>query len=177
LKISKKWIEKFAKEYDDNNTNERELEDRIFNSIKAIGSPPKKLTLTVLKDIADWKAPRIKGYIDRNRKYPKYVEDVTKVSLTSTNEKLRIEVLTLLDGVKIRMASAILHFCFPDKYSVMDWRAWASLRRLGKVSGKIQDNYDCYSKYNVVCGKIAKEFGVSRRTLDKALWQWKGAQG
>ena len=172
MEITEKWIEDWAKKYDQDNQEEKKKEDGIFESIKTIGSPPACLTKEVLIKIADWKASRTKGYVNKND--PDYVEEVTRVSFTTKNEKLRLEVLTLLNGVDVRMASAILQFCFPDLYTVMDWRAWESLRNLGKISGKIEDTYECYKKYNDVCQEIAKQFHVSLRALDKALWQWKG---
>jgi hypothetical protein len=170
--ITRKWIDGWAKKYDQNNQDEKKKEDNIFKSIKAIGSPPHCLTKEVLIKVADWKAPRAKGYVDKNDPY--YVEEVTRVSFTTKNEKLKLEVLTLLDGVYIRMASTVLHYCFPDLYSVMDWRAWESLRKLHKISGRIENAYGCYKRYNDVCQEIAKQFHVSLRILDKALWQWKG---
>jgi len=170
--ITGKWIDDWAKKYDQNNQDEKKKEDDIFTSIKTIGSPPHCLTKEVLIKVADWKAPRAKGYVDKNDPY--YVEEVTRVSFTTKNEKLKLEVLTLLDGVDIRMASTILHFCFPDLYSVMDWRAWESLRKLHKISGRIENAYGCYKRYNDVCQEIAEQFHVSLKILDKALWQWKG---
>jgi thermostable 8-oxoguanine DNA glycosylase len=172
MEITRDWIVEWAEKYDKDNQEEKMKEERVLKSIKAIGSPPAYLTKDVLKKIADWKASRTKGYIRKNN--PKYVKEVTQVSLTAQNEKLMLEVLTLLNGVSIRMASAILQFCFPNQYTVMDWRAWQSLRNLGKISGEIEDTYECYKKYNDICQKIAKQFHVSLRTLDKALWQWKG---
>lgn len=172
MEITEKWVDNWAKKYDQNNQDEKKKENDVFESIKAIGSPPQCLTKDILIKIADWKAPRTKGYIDKND--PNYVEEVTRVSFTTENEKLKLEALTLLDGVDVRMASAILQFCFPDLYSVMDWRAWESLKNLGKIGRKIENTYGCYKKYNDVCREIAKQFHVSLRTLDKALWQWKG---
>ena len=104
----------------------------------------------------------------------KFVRDVTDVSLTTKNEKLRLKLLTLLNGVSIGVVSAILYFCFPQQYIVMDWRSWHSLVAFGRLNGEIQRNFDGWKKYNDVCREISKQFGVSLRTLDKALWQYKG---
>jgi len=72
------------------------------------------------------------------------------------------------------MASTILFFCYPDQYTVMDWRAWESLKALGKVKGGLEDTYECWQKYNQVCNELSVQHGVTLRELDKALWMYKG---
>lgn len=168
------WIEDLAKHYDDGEVDGKEyrLERQIFESIKEMGSPPLSLTRDILVDIAKWKAIRVMGYVMKNDE--QYVKEVTQVSLSTKNEKLKIEILTLLNGVQIRMASAILFFCFPEQYTVMDYRAWDSLKALDKINGEIGDTFECWQKYNEICREIAKQNGVSLRELDKALWQFQG---
>lgn len=172
MRLTKEWILELARKYDEENDEEKVKEDAILRRIGASGSPPTSLTKPVLIRIAEWKAARTKGWIRAND--PEYVEEVTRVSLTTDNERLRLEILTLLEGVSTRMASAVLYFCFPERYAVMDWRAWKSLAELGKITGEIEDTYESYKKYNDVCRGIARQLHVSLRTLDKALWQWKG---
>ena len=171
--LNKAWIEDFAKQYDvEADENEIFLEEKILESIKEMESPPLSLTKDILLDIAEWKAIRVKGHVKKNDE--QYVKEVTQVSLSTKNEKLKIEILTLLNGVKIRMASAILFFCFPEQYTVMDYRAWDSLKALDKIDDEIDDTFECWQKYNEICREIAKQNGVSLRKLDKALWQYQG---
>ncbi len=171
--IDKAWIEDLAKQYDDKvDEKEYRLEIKIFKSIEGMGSPPLSLTKGILLYIAEWKAARVKGHVNKNDE--QYVKEVTQVSLSTKNEKLKIEILTLLNGVQIRMASAILFFCFPEQYTVMDYRAWDSLKALDKINGEIDDTFECWQKYNEICREIAKQNGVSLRKLDKALWQYQG---
>ena len=171
--LNKAWIENLAKQYD-NKADEKEyrLEIKIFEYIKGMESPPLSLTKEILLYIAEWKAARVKGYVNKNDE--QYVKEVTQVSLSTKNEKLKIEILTLLKGVQIRMASTILFFCFPEQYTVMDYRAWDSLKALDKINGDIGDTFECWQKYNEICREIAKQNGVSLRKLDKALWQYQG---
>ena len=171
--LNQDWIEDLAKQYDDKaDKEESRLEEKIFKSIKEIGSPPLSLTTEILVYIAEWKAARVKGHVMKND--DQFVREVTQVSLSTKNEKLKIKVLTLLNGVQIRMASAILMFCFPDQYTVMDYRAWGSLKAFDKIDGEIDDTFECWQKYNEICREIAKQNGVSLRKLDKALWQFQG---
>ena len=174
LKIDRKWILKLAKEYDKANPKEQELEAQLLRTIHKKDAPLKHLSRETLTKITDWKSTRARSYIQKNNE--DYVKAVTKASFQTENEKLRLEVLTLLNGVSFRMASAILMFCFPNKYTVMDWRAWESLKELGFLEGELKDTYDCYRRYNDACIKIAENHNVTLRQLDKALWQWKGGK-
>jgi len=55
------------------------------------------------------------------------VEEVTRFAFTTPVEPLRLSVLTLLKGVHIRTASAILHLCHCDPYPLMNVRALWSM--------------------------------------------------
>ena len=101
----------------------------------------------------------------------------------SKNERFKIEVLTMLDGVGYRVASTILHFRFPDDYTIMDWRAWESLQDKKitrdesagyKLEPKynIKDDFEHWMTYLAVCRNICKREKCSLRELDKALWQY-----
>jgi hypothetical protein len=167
MKINKTWILSLAKKYDNENPHDKQKEESIMKLTVQMARDKKGISIALLKKMADWK-----GYIGKND--PDYVKEVTRLSFVTNNEKLRLEILTLLNGVNIRMASAILMFCFPEKYTVMDWRAWKSLQKLGDLESEILDTYESYKIYNEKCKKIAGCYSVSLRLLDKALWQWKG---
>lgn len=180
--LSKEWIEKRANRYDETHREEQTVETRLLESIKNIRSP-KYLTKDILIEIAQWKTGS--GRITKNKlkaeKDDEYIEAVTKKSLDAYeehNERLVLGILTLLPGVKVRMASAILYFCFPKNYTTMDWRAWESLKSFGKIDGDIKnnDNFEGWKKYNGVCSQISEQYGVSLRDLDKALWEYKGGK-
>lgn len=168
MTLNKTWIESSVKKYDENNTKEYALEKQIFESIKECGSPPSYLTKDILMMIEEWKWGRKRGLVKENDE--QFVRGVTQVSFATNNERLKLEVLTLLRGVYIRMASAILFFCYPKRYTIMDGRAWESLKALGKIDGEIEDTFECWQKYNKRCQDIAKQFDISLRELDKALW-------
>jgi hypothetical protein len=171
--IDKAWIEEMAEKYDyGNDKGMVDLEKRIFAAIKNVGPSPSYLTRAILLDIVKWKASRARGYASKNEE--QFIRDVTRVSFSAQNEELKIGVLTLMKGVRYRMASTILYFCFPDRYPIMDWRAWGSLKAMGKIQGEMEDTFECWQKYTGVCRVIAKRNKVSLRTLDKALWTFKG---
>ena len=114
--------------------------------------------------LAKWKSRLGLHYIENNDRG--YVEEVTKFALSTTNERVRIESLTLLDGVAWPIASAILHLCHKDKYPILDFRAlWAA-----GVEAPSTYKYKFWKKYVAFCRDTAKRYKVDMRTLDRAMW-------
>lgn len=75
--------------------------------------------------VATWKSRRPRKRYARNDEA--FVTAVTRTALSTPHERLRIEVLTLLDGVSWPTASVLLHFGHPDPYPILDFRALWSL--------------------------------------------------
>ena len=84
------------------------------------------------------------------------------------NERLRIEVLTLLKGVSWPMASVILHWCHTDRYPLIDFRALWSLG----IDTPPRYTFDFWWAYVETCRSLADESQVSMRELDRALWAY-----
>lgn len=124
------------------------------------------LTKTDLERVAKWKSPRSAGHISKNSEA--YVKAVTAVALQTDNEQLRIEALTLLDGVGLPTASVILHFYHKDRYPVLDFRALWSL----SLEDSEKYSFEFWWNYTVICRSLATENHTDMRTLDKALWQY-----
>ena len=120
----------------------------------------------LLKRVAYWKSPRRTGRIDCNDE--DYVKEITSWAFTSTNERSRIEVLTLLNGVGWPTASAILHLFHEDLYPILDYRA------LWSVGLEVPNSYSFpfWWPYVEFCRDIAYRNQVDMRTLDRALWQY-----
>jgi len=119
-----------------------------------------------LRAVALWKAARSAGHVAKNSKA--YVEEVTGVALRTSNERLRIESLTLLDGVQWPTASVILHLFHPERYPILDFRALWSVEL---------DQPDIYKfgfwwTYVEFCRQLSERCAVDMRTLDRALWQY-----
>ncbi len=72
-----------------------------------------------------------------------------------------------LSGVQVPVASAILTVMYPDKYTVIDFRA---LEALGVV--RYTASISLYVEYLAYCRALARKCDVDLRTLDRALWQW-----
>ena len=119
-----------------------------------------------LQQIAYWKSPRSSGHSHSNP--DNYVQEISSFSFCAKNERSRIEILTLLDGISWPLATVILHFCHSDPYPIIDFRS------LWSVSLEVPSHYGfelwwCYADF---CRKIAKNNNVDMRTLDRALWQY-----
>ena len=95
--------------------------------------------------------------------------DCVATVLRSVDEAKNVEdailALTKFRGVEVPTASAMLANIYPDRFTVIDT---LSLRALGVENPQIA----FYRSYNDACLSLAKRFGVSVRTLDRALWEW-----
>jgi hypothetical protein len=116
--------------------------------------------------LCKWKTPRTRPRCETNDE--DFIRSVTSTALSTKDERLRIEVLTVLTGVEWPTASVILHFCSTDRYPILDFRA------LWSLSVDVPKKYDFkfWSAYTEACRKLSDETGVSMRTLDRALWQF-----
>lgn len=83
------------------------------------------LNISDLQEVANWKSPRSAGHIKKNS--DQFVQEITSVALGAREERTRIEVLCVLDGVSWPTASVILHFFHKDPYPILDFRALFSV--------------------------------------------------
>lgn len=116
--------------------------------------------------IGDWKSPRNRGRHASNT--PEFVEEITRLALApETSPRLAIEALRLLSGVEWPTASVILHFCHPVP-PILDFRA------LWSLSASVPSYYDYpfWREYSDITRNLAQQWGVSMRTLDRALWKF-----
>lgn len=134
------------------------------------------LTKKEFLKIAEWKTPRPIKHYQKNS--DEYVKEITTIAFApDTSEKLRIESLCILDGVRYPVASSILHFAYrPDYYPIIDFRAIWSLGI--EVKNKGYYTFDIWDKYCDECRKLSlkvRDMGLSDtpiRIVDKALWQF-----
>jgi len=117
--------------------------------------------------LCKWKSPRSINHCKKNK--PDFIKEVSRVAFHTRNEHLRIEILTLLEGVSWPTASVLLHFCHKDPYPIMDFRA---LWSLGIDDPPNTYTFDFWWEYTRYCRALSKSTGVSMRDLDKALWQY-----
>ena len=149
----REWSARYPIDYD------VEIETLIAPRVKACGY--------FLRDefigLCHWKTPRSQRRVASNP--TDYIEAVTQTALSTTNERLRIEVLLLLNGVRWPTASVILHFCHADPYPILDVRA---LWSLSIDANAVPYNFEFWNEYTQFCRKLAKEVNVImiERTAD-----------
>jgi hypothetical protein len=114
--------------------------------------------------VARWKSPRSRPHILANP--DSEVRDITAMAFAAP-EALQHRVLTLLDGVSVATATALLAVAFPNQNTILDFRSTEALERLGEWDGS-----GGYLAYLEVCRGMAARLEVDLRTLDRALWQW-----
>ncbi|WP_171234257.1 hypothetical protein [Ruegeria sp. HKCCA6837] len=94
------------------------------------------LTLAELEAIGTEKSPRRKELLSENSN--NVVVKVTREAFVAISERERMSLLCSLRGVGIPRASAILSWTFPEKWPVIDVRAWRTLEHHKVVSGRKQ---------------------------------------
>ena len=96
------------------------------------------------------------------------IADALKLAtMDAKTNRAAMAVLMGLNGVLAPVASAILTAIKPERYTIIDFRALEALN--------IKQPYltiDFYLDYLDECRRLASEYEVSLRTLDRALWQW-----
>jgi len=151
------WASRYDESYD-RRFRVEEVTQRIWR--EGYLTKPDFLTL------CRWKSPRIAGLCSENPE--EFIKAVTQTALSTTDERLRIEVLTLLHGVGWPTASVILHFGAKVPYPILDVRALWSLG----IEQVPRYEFHLWWSYTLHCRELAGRYGVSMRTLDRALWQF-----
>ena len=154
------WAAMYSPTYD-----QHVLED-VSPAVRARGNYTREELLAVCR----WKSPRVSGLVTRNSDAD--IEELTGVALGAP-ERLRHRVLTLLEGVGVPVASALLMVSDPESFTVIDFRSLHALR----AHGELADDRPAYFPYVLRCREIAQRVGTTLRELDRALWQWSRAQG
>jgi len=147
-----------------------EEEEKLI-ALKALIQQQNYINKDQLKRIAYWKSPRAWKNIERNTN--NFIEEISHISLSARDERTKIEVLTLLDGVMWPTASVIMHLYHNKSYPILDFRALWSLGQ----NVPSQYNYSFWCEYKEYCCKIANTNNISMRTLDRALWQYSKENG
>jgi hypothetical protein len=138
------------------------IEQQIVPRVRIKGFVTRKDFLTLCR----WKTNRTQGRCAGNS--PEFIKSVSRISLYTADEQLRISIWTLLDGVSWPTASALLHWLHPEEYPVLDFRALWSLG----YNKPPPYNFAFWKEYVRYCRALAKRCNLSVRMLDRALWQY-----
>lgn len=166
MRFKKNQILKYASLYD---KKYRKADALIEIKIKEVlkNRKPKFLTRNELIKIGKWKSPRTKKHCSSPVNDDCTVKSITKFSFSTRSERARIESLFVFKGVSWPTASTILHFAFPNKYPILDFRVLEAI----KWEKPSQYNFVFWQKYCSHLRKLAADIKIDLRVLDKALWQ------
>lgn len=142
-----------------------ELEAQIIDEIAPRVRTQGYITKEDFLKVCEWKTDRSKSRCNKNSE--DYIQEITGIALSTKNERARIEVLTLLDGVKWPTASVFLHFFHDEKYPILDYRA---LESLGVKELPGQYKFGFWMDYVLYCRQLSEQFKCDMRTVDRALW-------
>jgi hypothetical protein len=105
-------------------------------------------------------------------------EDVSRAlaDVVSTDPEAvgaRIDRLTELSGVDVRVASAFLAFLDPERHIVVGDREWTVLHEAGELSEPYPDppTVADYESYLATCQSVCDRLDVDAWTLHRALWR------
>lgn len=101
------------------------------------------------------------------------VLDALSAVEASDDDEERVRLLTTLEGVDVRVASAFLHFAFPGRYLAVGDREWAVLHAAGELDEPYPDPpaVEAYLTYLAACRAVADRLGVDLQSLHRALWR------
>jgi hypothetical protein len=131
------------------------------------------MTPAELVEIGSWKTKnRQRHNLEVNAK--EFVHEVTESALApGTSEAERLDRLCTLRGVRAPVASALLHFVDPDRWSILDYRI---LQSLG-VERPNKYTFSFWERFQDATGAFAADAGVNRRCFDKAGFMWSRIYG
>ena len=106
------------------------------------------------------------------------IQDITSKVYLEPDDMKKMEILKNINQVGVAIASAILTVCYPEKFTIIDYRALNSLRKKEKKkceneklpqkaeNFKIED----YINYNNICKEVWNKYCPSLRDFDRCLW-------
>lgn len=168
MKLTTDFIDRWSKRYPLG-----EPERGLFTSVGPNVHNRGHYLLDELLAVVTWKNKRGRAVAAGNT--ADEVEQITGAALGAPDE-IKHRILTLLKGVRVPVASALLAVWDPGRFTVLDFRAIESLRTLGieGASGwpTARNEYPKYMDYLEVCRGTATDLKVPLRDLDRALWQF-----
>jgi hypothetical protein len=170
MTIEAEWIDRWSKRY---------LEAYDHKALKVVGPQVKNRGFydrTDLLAVGEWKLrrsywPKHKAELESNT--DEMIRDVTSTALAAPLP-IRHRILTLLHGVAVPLASALLMVWNPQEHTVIDVRARNSLVAHKEIPDPAPNTYPSYVDYLTACQRIRQRCGCDLRTLDRALYAANG---
>ncbi len=148
------------------------LEDYLFNEVSKHFQKNGYLTSEEFFSIVIWKSNRAKTNIRRGiEKSKKTIRAITSEVFSAKTPEQKLNILISVPNIGIPMASAILTVCYPDDFTVADYRACTSLKNFGPgIVGNPTTKISTYFEYLKKCKELASKYDFSLRDFDRILW-------
>lgn len=120
-----------------------------------------------------WKANRTKRKIIRGlTRVDRTVDALMREVSTAATLAEKVSTLLQVPGIGLAMASAILTVCYPDQFTVLDYRAWDTLRsnEVPELPFRYPITTTEYLQYCAACRDLAQQLDLSLREMDRVLW-------
>lgn len=166
MALTKENILKFASLYEKKYVGKSE--EIIEAELRTWFSEHRYLNKKTFVKLGLWKSTRPKKYYESSENTNHRVKKITKEAILSNDEFFKVTSLQELKGVGWPVASVILHYAHPDRYTILDFRALESLG----IKQPSSYNFDFWQDYTKTAVGVAQKFDVSLRKLDKALWMY-----
>lgn len=167
--INKDFIEKWSPRYDKlyDETDEPDYK-AIIEKVETEISDNKTLSMDTFTAIIIWKSQRAKGKVDWDdfQLYQSAIKHVLDIP-----DELKLGLLAWLDGIDIPVGSTILHFMYPKRFPIVDFRVTEVLNDAGFLNSYTISK-KTYRKYKSVIEDIMKDTGCNIRMIDRALFAY-----
>jgi hypothetical protein len=150
-----------------------DLEGYLFGEVSQRFRDNRTLSAYDFFVIVTWKSNRAKtrirdGLVAAGQSVPSLMREVAEAPTAQS----RVESLLRVWGIGLPMASAVLAVCYPEEFTILDYRAWTTLQ--GASLEGLPKRYPIrateYIQYCELCRRLAAQVGLSLRDLDRALW-------
>jgi len=166
MNIKKENILKYAAAYD---KRYRSTDDeKVEREMKRVLQKQRYLRKEELVKIGEWKLKRPTRHYKSKENDALTVKEITEFSLRTESEKAKIKSLLTLKGVSWPVASTILHFAFPLKYPIMDFRVIWSLG----WDQPSNYNFAFWQKFCKAINAISRRYKLPIRMVEKSLWEY-----
>ncbi|HXB61791.1 MAG TPA: hypothetical protein VNU94_02920 [Acidobacteriaceae bacterium] len=163
-------MSKLSKEDLEDGLDYHDAEDRVFPKIKAKILAKQELDKKDVLHILKWKLGRIKASDSRT---------ISNKNLLIINKAIRsagvgngldaLEALMQIHGIKLAVATTILTICYPEKFTIIDFRVLEVLNLFpATTDGWTAQKY--VDEFLPVVIKQSEKWNCSLRNADKALW-------
>lgn len=148
-----------------------ELEQQILKEDGKTARKKGQLTRKSLLRVGQWKGVAALSHLEAHSKSD--VRFITNLALDEdTPHHFRVQILQILTGVGMPLASAILSAVYPKTFLIMDARAAQTLFKAGLVSSDNPARLHYWDEYVAACKTIAKECDCSLRTVYRSLYAY-----